>query len=192
MQSFILDRHTDPSNPTMKVTQDNKVPIYDSKADAEADLANIEEGAIVATKDTGATEKVVDVVEDGNMNPVTSNAVFDAMQSTIIDVTHTFQGISSDWTDSWSIFLPAGKWAYSIIGNSSSKSAVVGMLATPVGWMDIPRSNPTLDYSSSSVQICAGVIDAGTTGRTISFQYYCDKSPADTLIIRVLAVKVGE
>ena len=77
MQSFILDRHTDPSNPTMKVTQDDKIPIYDSKADAEADLANIEEGAIVATKDTGATEKVVDVVEDGNMNPVTSNAVAD-------------------------------------------------------------------------------------------------------------------
>lgn len=77
MQSFILDRHTDPSNPTMKVTQDDKIPIYDSKADAEADLANIEEGGIVATKDTGATEKVVDVVEDGNMNPVTSNAVAD-------------------------------------------------------------------------------------------------------------------
>lgn len=80
MQSFILDRHTDPSNPTMKVTQDDKIPIYDSKADAEADLANIEEGAIVATKDTGATGKVVDVVEDGNMNPVTSNAVYDALR----------------------------------------------------------------------------------------------------------------
>lgn len=79
MQSFILDRHTDPSNPTMKVTQDDKIPIYDSKADAEADLANIEEGGIVATKDTGASEKVVDVVQDGNMNPVTSNAVYDAI-----------------------------------------------------------------------------------------------------------------
>ena len=82
MQSFILDRHTDPSNPVMKVTQDDKIPIYDSKADAEADLANIEEGGIVATKDTGATEKVVDVVQDGNMNPVTSNGVFDAITST--------------------------------------------------------------------------------------------------------------
>lgn len=81
MQSFILDRHTDPSNPVMKVTQDDKIPIYDSKADAEADLANIEEGAIVATKDTGATEKIVDVVQDGNMNPVTSNAVADTFQA---------------------------------------------------------------------------------------------------------------
>lgn len=58
MQSFILDRHTDPNNPVMKVTQDDKVPIYDSKADAEADIANIEEGAIVATK-AGESEGVV-------------------------------------------------------------------------------------------------------------------------------------
>lgn len=81
MQSFILDRHTDPSNPTMKVTQDDKIPIYNSKADAQADIANIEEGGIVATKDTGATGKVVDVVQDGNMNPVTSNGVYDFISS---------------------------------------------------------------------------------------------------------------
>lgn len=80
MQSFILDRHTDPSNPTMKVTQDEKIPVYDSKAAAEADIANIVDDGIVFTKDTGATEKVVDVVEDGNMNPVTSNAVYDALR----------------------------------------------------------------------------------------------------------------
>lgn len=54
MQSFILDRHTDPSNPVMKVTQDDKIPIYDSLADAQADIANIEEGQIGMTKDTGA------------------------------------------------------------------------------------------------------------------------------------------
>lgn len=39
---------------TLTQSQDDKIPIYDSKADAEADIANIEEGAIVATKDTGA------------------------------------------------------------------------------------------------------------------------------------------
>lgn len=96
MQSFILDRHTDPSNPTMKVTQDDKIPIYDSKADAEADLANIEEGGIVATKDTGATEKVVDVVEDDNMNPVTSNAVAKKYHRYATTVSHTASG---SWTE---------------------------------------------------------------------------------------------
>jgi hypothetical protein len=62
---------------TLDAIQNEKVPVYNTRADAEADLANLEEGQIVATKDTGATEKVVDVVEDGNMNPVTSNGVFD-------------------------------------------------------------------------------------------------------------------
>lgn len=64
---------------TLDAIQNEKVPVYSTRAAAEADLANIEEGAIVATKDTGATEKVVDVVQDGNMNPVTSNAVYDAI-----------------------------------------------------------------------------------------------------------------
>lgn len=81
MQSFILDRHTDPNNPTMKVTQDDKIPVYDSLADAQADIANIEEGQIGMTEDSGATEKVVDVIQDGNMNAVTSNAVFDFISS---------------------------------------------------------------------------------------------------------------
>lgn len=84
MQSFILDRHTDPNNPTMKVTQDDKIPVYDSLADAQADIANIEEGQIGMTEDSGATEKVVDVIQDGNMNAVTSNAVFDATQTVIV------------------------------------------------------------------------------------------------------------
>lgn len=64
---------------TLDAIQNEKVPVYSTRADAEADIANIVEGGIVATKDTGATGKVVDVVEDGNMNPVTSNAVADLL-----------------------------------------------------------------------------------------------------------------
>lgn len=67
MQSFILDRHTDPNNPTMKVTQDDKIPVYDSVADAQADLANIEEGAIVATKDTGAELDIREYIRNQNI-----------------------------------------------------------------------------------------------------------------------------
>lgn len=59
MQSFILDRHTDPSNPVMKVTQDDKIPIYDSQQDAESDLANLAEGQLVATKDNGNNNRYV-------------------------------------------------------------------------------------------------------------------------------------
>ena len=38
---------------TLSPIESNKVPIYDSVADAEADLANLTVGQIVATKDTG-------------------------------------------------------------------------------------------------------------------------------------------
>lgn len=72
---------------TLDAIQNEKVPVYNTRADAEADISNIEEGGIVATKDTGATEKVVDVVQDGNMNPVTSNGVFDYMKP--VDITST-------------------------------------------------------------------------------------------------------
>jgi hypothetical protein len=64
------------SQQTLTDSQNNKIPIYDSKADAEADLANLEEGQIVATKDTGdELAQPVDVVEEGNLHAVTSNAV---------------------------------------------------------------------------------------------------------------------
>ena len=56
MQSFILDRHTDPSNPTLKVTQTDKIPIYDTLADAENDLSNLEEDQIIGTKDEAIKE----------------------------------------------------------------------------------------------------------------------------------------
>lgn len=65
---------------TLDAIQNEKVPVYNTRADAEADIANIVDDGIVFTKDTGATEKVVDVVEDGNMNPVTSNAVADCLK----------------------------------------------------------------------------------------------------------------
>ena len=61
---------------TLSEIESDKMPIYDSVADAEADLANLEEGQIVATKDTGTElSQPVDVVESGNLHAVTSNAV---------------------------------------------------------------------------------------------------------------------
>ena len=54
-----------------------EIPLYESKAAAEADIANLSDGQIIATKDEGnENAKPVDVVESGNMHAVTSNAVF--------------------------------------------------------------------------------------------------------------------
>lgn len=64
---------------TTEPIENNKIPIYDTKTDAESDLANLTVGQIIATKDEGnETSTPVDVVEDGNMHAVTSNAVADS------------------------------------------------------------------------------------------------------------------
>ena len=53
-----------------------EIPLYETKAAAEADIANLSDGQIIATKDEGnENAKPVDVVESGNMHAVTSNAV---------------------------------------------------------------------------------------------------------------------
>ena len=60
--------------------QDEKIPVYETKTAAENDLANLEVGQIIATNDKGSElSNPVDVVEDGNMHAVTSNAVADGL-----------------------------------------------------------------------------------------------------------------
>lgn len=76
---------------TLSEIESDKVPVYDSVADAEADLANLEEGQIVATKDTGSELSApVDTVQSGNMHAVTSNAVAEYTKAVrILEVTGT-------------------------------------------------------------------------------------------------------
>jgi hypothetical protein len=54
-----------------------KVPIYDTIADAESDLSNLEVGQIVKTKDAGLVANLnpIDEVKQGVFLPPTSNAV---------------------------------------------------------------------------------------------------------------------
>lgn len=61
---------------TTEPIENNKIPIYETKAAAEADIANLSDGQIIGTKDEGnENAKPVDVVEKGNLHAVTSNAV---------------------------------------------------------------------------------------------------------------------
>lgn len=61
---------------TLEKIENNKIPVYETKAAAEADIANLSDGQIIGTKDEGnENAKPVDVVEKGNMHAVTSNAV---------------------------------------------------------------------------------------------------------------------
>lgn len=54
MNTFIVNRPTPGGAATKEKIIDDKIPVYDSLADAQADIANIEEGQIGMTKDTGA------------------------------------------------------------------------------------------------------------------------------------------
>ena len=66
------------STQTIEPIENNKIPVYETKTAAENDLANLEVGQIIATKDEGnELSNPVDVVQDGNMHAVTSNAVAD-------------------------------------------------------------------------------------------------------------------
>ena len=68
---------------TTEPIENNKIPVYETKAAAEADIANLSDGQIIGTKDEGnENAKPVDVVEKGNMHAVTSNAVAENIQST--------------------------------------------------------------------------------------------------------------
>ena len=68
------------STQTIEPIENNKIPVYETKTAAETDLANLEVGQIIATKDEGNEyAKPVDVVESGNMHAVTSNAVAESL-----------------------------------------------------------------------------------------------------------------
>ena len=70
--------------------QDEKIPVYETKTAAETDLANLEVGQIIATKDEGnELSNPVDVVQDGNMHAVTSNAVADYVDTKIGSIVHS-------------------------------------------------------------------------------------------------------
>lgn len=85
---------------TTEPIENNKIPIYDTKADAEDDLANLSAGQIIATKDEGnETSTPVDVVQDGNMHAVTSNAVADSLS---YSTTETLTG--GKWIDGKPIY----------------------------------------------------------------------------------------
>lgn len=68
------------STQTIEPIENNKIPVYETKTAAENDLANLEVGQIIATNDEGnELSNPVDVVQDGNMHAVTSNAVYEAL-----------------------------------------------------------------------------------------------------------------
>jgi uncharacterized protein (UPF0264 family) len=81
-KTFVVERTEDAQTGTAgpATLHRNNVPqlmkVYDTVADAEADIANIDTNEIVGTKEVDLSSyMIVNRVADGNLNPVTSNAV---------------------------------------------------------------------------------------------------------------------
>ena len=145
---------------TTEPIENNKIPIYDTKTDAESDLANLTVGQIIATKDEGnETSTPVDVVEDGNMQAVTSNAVAEYTYSKY-DNTAGFQrsfikvGNVGTYTRIYN--LPASSGAITD-DLSSTFSLILGVIASPDSyggrypkwyWLNNNNANLEVNYST--------------------------------------------
>lgn len=80
-KQFIVDRYTTPGTPALDPVATAKVPVYDTEADLDADLANIPDGQLASWVEEGANLSVpVDEVKSGDMHAVTSNAVYESQK----------------------------------------------------------------------------------------------------------------
>ena len=113
--------------------QDEKIPVYETKTAAETDLANLEVGQIIATKDEGnELSNPVDVVQDGNMHAVTSNAVANfAFDKNKIRMGEARNGSANndDWIATFDTPFPDDN--YIVIATPTSAS---GAASCPTGW----------------------------------------------------------
>lgn len=113
-----------------KVTE---IPLYETKEAAEADIANLTDGQLIATKDEGnELPNPVDVVQDGNMHTVTSNAVADfAFDKSKIRIGEARNGSSGndDWIATFDTPFPDNN--YIVIATPISAA---GSVNCPTGW----------------------------------------------------------
>lgn len=88
------------SQQTLSEIESDKMPIYETMADAEADLANLEEGQLVGIEDTGdELAQPVNTVEAGNLHAVTSNAVAEMFSAPLSDDFEiSFSNQTADYT----------------------------------------------------------------------------------------------
>lgn len=113
-----------------------KVPIYDTIADAESDLSNLEVGQIVKTKDAGLVANLnpIDEVKQGVFLPPTSNAVAESLSYST-----TEQKTGGKWIDGKDIYRKVwvdktNAWNSNsnVVGNIPNLDKVVHIEATAV------------------------------------------------------------
>lgn len=127
---------------TTEPIENNKIPVYETRTAAETDLANLEVGQIIATKDEGnELSNPVDVVQDGNMHAVTSNAVADfAFDKSNIRMGFVDGGSanSDDWIATFSTPFPDNKYIAIVAPVSHAGSPYC-----PTGWYLVDNKQNT-------------------------------------------------
>ena len=105
---FYVDRHTDPANPELIKADDHQLMrVYENKDDLITDIDNIDDNEVAAAKGNDYEGiEVVDEVVEGNQNPTTSNAVYNAIQTAKIDIykPNVEERTGRIWTDGKPIY----------------------------------------------------------------------------------------
>lgn len=165
------------SQQTLTPSQNEKVAIYDTVADAEADLANLEEGQIVATPDTGdELAQPVDTVASGNMHAITSNAVY-ASELAIrkgSQIVSRCSKVAGDYAQHWAKLFSfgigrqydSGVCFFEIVGHSIDKGSKVSgyiggytqSISNPYIWNSSDTLNNASLYYNKEVQSDGNVL----------------------------------
>lgn len=164
------------STQTIEPIENNKIPVYETKTAAENDLANLEVGQIIATKDEGnELSNPVDVVQDGNMHAVTSNAVADSLSYSTDEVK-----TGGKWIDGKPIYRKVV--SFGALPNAGEKSvtfdavsddtwvsitaiakSTVSNAAICIPYADVSNINASINYHIMNNAI---IVNAGTIGRS--------------------------
>lgn len=142
---------------TLSEIESEKIPVYDDLDAVIADLANLSVGQIGTTKDTGTElSQPVDVVEEGNLHAVTSNAVAECLSYST-----TEHKTGKKWID--------GKDIYSIVLVQS------GQITTNTAYFATEMANLNIDTITLKFAK-AKVLSGGTVIRNNMIEYYANAS----------------
>ena len=156
--------------------QDEKIPVYETKTAAETDLVNLEVGQIVATKDEGnELSNPVDVVQDGNMHAVTSNAVADTISKMYptIDVSKVFSDGNINIT-ALSNTYGNGRYAFIGQGQSGNLTSTIDIYTISTSTGDMKFYMVYCNYSNGTSTLYSNDINSNPTfSFSTDYAYYC-------------------
>lgn len=167
MKSFYTDGIG--NQQTLTNSQDEKIPIYDTYSDAQSDLSNLEEGQIVGTKGAFNQMTLVDIVQSGNMNAVTSNAVANAGFLTTNDVADEIENNNMNVATSNAIYEALGCNKIKVYNGNFSKNDTD---VSTYGYWQLTIPTEIQNNNVISVFIYTSSI-AGINGTQIT-PIYCD------------------